>query len=466
MLAAHPRATRRGSLVVDPAHWDGLPDGHTRAVTLDPPRAPATRGRRPRGVGSDPLAALLTSRPAAATAVAHRPLLAYDTAAGLTTPVTSVHGAERSDDRPDGHRSRGPEPAARAARRRAGRRAAPDCWAPSRTGCCTPATRPVTTSPSSSTGLGWSAAPPERLAAALISELGEHTVLLRPAPAAPPPRTRETVMSELVTTRIRDHATRLALPHLAEHLDDLVTRAEADTMGYRDFLDLALGEEVGVREGRRFRAALKLSGLPHHKGLDAFDFAFQPDLDPRKIRDLAALEFVTSHSNIALLGPPGVGKTHLAVALAVAACSAGYSIYFTSLDEAVRQLRAAEAAGRFAKKLQTYLRPAVLVLDEVGYLPARPGRGEHGVPADQPPLRTRQRDPHQQQGLLRVGQRVRRRRPGHRHPRPAAAPLPRHQHQRTQLPAQRPRIPRPEPQQPCHDPPAGTDTSGRTPTDI
>ena len=65
---------------------------------------------------------------------------------------------------------------------------------------------------------------------------------------------------------------------------------------------------------------------------------------------------------------PGVGKTHLAVALAVAACSAGYSIYFTSLDEAVRSLRAAEQAGRFAKKLQTYLRPAVLVLDEVGYL--------------------------------------------------------------------------------------------------
>ena len=111
-------------------------------------------------------------------------------------------------------------------------------------------------------------------------------------------------MNELISTRIHDHATRLALPHLAENLDGLLTRAEADTMGYLEFVDLLLGEEVGLREGRRFRTALKLSGLPHHKGLDAFDFAFQPDLDTRKVRDLAALEFVTAHDNIALLGPP------------------------------------------------------------------------------------------------------------------------------------------------------------------
>jgi DNA replication protein DnaC len=176
-------------------------------------------------------------------------------------------------------------------------------------------------------------------------------------------------MSELITARVRDNATRLGLTHLPDHLDTLVARAQADSLGYLELVDLLLEEELGLREGRRFRNALKLSGLPHHKRLDEFDYAFQPDLDPRKIKDLAALQFVAERSNVALLGPPGVGKTHIAVALAVAACQAGYSVYFTTLDDLVRQLKLAEATGRFANKLGTYLRPSVLVLDEVGYLP-------------------------------------------------------------------------------------------------
>jgi DNA replication protein DnaC len=121
-------------------------------------------------------------------------------------------------------------------------------------------------------------------------------------------------VSELIATRIREHAERLHLAWLADNLDALVTRAEQASMGYLEFVDLALEEEVGLREGRRFRNALKLSGLPHHKGLDAFDFAFQPELDARKVRDLAALGFVEAKANVCFLGPPGVGKTMLAVA--------------------------------------------------------------------------------------------------------------------------------------------------------
>jgi DNA replication protein DnaC len=173
----------------------------------------------------------------------------------------------------------------------------------------------------------------------------------------------------LVTTRIRATAAKLGLPHLAEQLGEFVGRADEAKMGYLDFLDLALEEELAVREERRIRHALRISRMPHHKTLDDYDFSYQPELDARKVRDLATLAFVEAKSNAALLGPPGVGKTHIAVALAVAACRAGFSVYFTTLDDMVRQLKAADAIGRLAAKLRVYLRPHVLVVDEVGYLP-------------------------------------------------------------------------------------------------
>ncbi|MFF9171788.1 MULTISPECIES: IS21-like element helper ATPase IstB [unclassified Streptomyces] len=176
-------------------------------------------------------------------------------------------------------------------------------------------------------------------------------------------------MSELVSTRIRTTAARLGLPHLAESLNQYAGRADDARMGYLDFLDLVLAEELAIRDDRRFRQGLRLSKLPHHKTLDEYDFSFQPELDPRKIKDLATLAFVEAKANAALLGPPGVGKTHIAVALSVAACRAGFSVYFTTLDDMVRPLKVAEASDRLNSKLRTYLRPGVLVVDEVGYQP-------------------------------------------------------------------------------------------------
>lgn len=175
-------------------------------------------------------------------------------------------------------------------------------------------------------------------------------------------------MSELVTTRVREAATRLGLAHLAANLAELLARADADKLGYLELLDLVTGEETAVKKGRRYQHALKLAGLPHHKSLDEFQFPFQPDLDVRKIRDLATLAFIETCTNVAFLGPPGVGKTHLACSLAVAACQAGHTTYYTSLDDMVRKLRTADDAGTLNRQIRTFLRPTLLIIDEVGYL--------------------------------------------------------------------------------------------------
>jgi DNA replication protein DnaC len=166
--------------------------------------------------------------------------------------------------------------------------------------------------------------------------------------------------------RVRAAAVRLGLPHLARTMEHHTAHAEAEAMSHLDFLDLVLAEELVAREERRFDAALRKARLPHHKTLDDFDFAFQPSLDEYEVRQLTDLAFVPARSNVALLGPPGVGKTHVAVALAISACRAGYTVAFTTIDDMARQLK---GTTRLACDLSPYLRPDLLVIDEVGYQP-------------------------------------------------------------------------------------------------
>lgn len=176
-------------------------------------------------------------------------------------------------------------------------------------------------------------------------------------------------MGELITERIRRNATELRLSGISGDPDELIARAEAADLGYREFLDLVLESEVGVLEGRRYQSRLKMAGLPHHKTLEQFDVSFQPELDPKRLAELRSLRFVERKVGCLILGPPGVGKSHISVGLAMEALARGYLVRYTTLDELVRSLRNADALGKLANQLAQWQRPHLLVIDEAGYLP-------------------------------------------------------------------------------------------------
>ena len=176
-------------------------------------------------------------------------------------------------------------------------------------------------------------------------------------------------MAELITQRIQRNATELRLPAIAANPDELIERAETAQLGYREFLDLVLESEVGELEGRRYHARLKMAGLPHHKTLDDFDATFQPELDPKRLAELRSLRFIERKVGCLILGPPGTGKSHISVGLAMEALARGYLVRYTTLDDLVRGLRHSDALGKLNSKLAQLQRPQLLIVDEAGYMP-------------------------------------------------------------------------------------------------
>src|SRR5512135_60326 len=161
---------------------------------------------------------------------------------------------------------------------------------------------------------------------------------------------------------------KLRMEHLESQLDAVCEQAASKQMDYKAFLAQALEAEYQGRFQRGIEARLRMARFPWIKTLDQFEFDFQPSLDRKQVRELAGMSFVERSHNVILLGPPGVGKTHLAIALGVKAVEAGYSVLFLTLEQLMTRLVKAFNENRLERSLQQLVYPKVLIVDEIGYL--------------------------------------------------------------------------------------------------
>jgi DNA replication protein DnaC len=170
-------------------------------------------------------------------------------------------------------------------------------------------------------------------------------------------------MEQLTCERLRENIARLKLARMNEILDESIAAAEREKMSYLSFLDRLFEEEVAAKEKRRVDMAMRMAGLPSGKTIEEYDFTFHPHLDKKTVMELFDLTFLTKHENIIFLGPPGVGKTPLATALAVKACSHGFKILYTTMDTLISKLKESQS------KVKPYMNASLVVVDEAGYLP-------------------------------------------------------------------------------------------------
>ena len=176
-----------------------------------------------------------------------------------------------------------------------------------------------------------------------------------------------------VVDHIKTTLVALRMPCALEILDAIVRQLERGEVTALEAIDQLLSEEFTLRDSRRVKTALVMARLSTLKTLSGFDFAFQPSLDRSRIMALAELKFIDRHEVVHFAGPPGTGKSHLAVALGVEAVKAGRSVHFITLADLIDALARAEREGTLRQKIRFYRRFALLIVDEIGYLPVIQG---------------------------------------------------------------------------------------------
>ena len=169
--------------------------------------------------------------------------------------------------------------------------------------------------------------------------------------------------------RLNEHLRKLRLLKSGERLEALLQQAAADELPYAEFLEQILGEEVAAKTTKNIAMRTAMARLPFVKPLETFDFGYQPSIDRKQVQALASCHYIEHGDNVIVLGPPGVGKTHLAVSLGLKAIENGYRVLFTTAANLIAVLSRAHAEGRLDEKLKVYATPRLLIIDEIGYLP-------------------------------------------------------------------------------------------------
>jgi len=164
----------------------------------------------------------------------------------------------------------------------------------------------------------------------------------------------------------------LKAPAAAKAMPKLAERAREESWSFERFAEALLSTEVGARESHGGENRIKAARFPARKSLEEFDFTFQRSVKRQIIEHLGQLDFLHGKENVVMLGPPGTGKTHLAIALGIRACLAGQRVQFASATEWVARLGEAKRQGSLEDELSRLGRIPLLIIDEVGYIPFDP----------------------------------------------------------------------------------------------